>query len=81
MSLSKLTENQTLKCEIPITGSEQSFLDKMSLSKLTANQTLKYESPITESELLNPLTSLDNDKLPGHDGITKEFYIKILGSY
>ena len=53
----------------------------MSLSKLTENQTLKYESPITESELLNPLTSLDNDKLPGHDGITKEFYIKILGSY
>ena len=48
----------------------------MSLSKLTENQTLKCEGPITESELLNALTSMDNDKSPGNDGITKEFYIK-----
>ena len=48
----------------------------MSLSKLTGNQTLKCEGPITESELLNALTSMDNDKSPGNDGITKEFYIK-----
>ena len=54
----------------------QSFLDKVSLSKLTGNQTLKCEGPITESEILNALTSMDNDKSPGNDGITKEFYIK-----
>ena len=54
----------------------QSFLDKVSLSKLTENQTLKCEGPITESELLNALTSMDNDKSPGNDDITKEFYIK-----
>ena len=46
------------------------------LSKLTENQTLKCEGPITESELLNALTSMDNDKSPGNDDITKEFYIK-----
>ena len=48
----------------------------MSLSKLTGNQTLKCEGPITESELLNALTSMDNDTSPGNDGITKEFYIQ-----
>ena len=41
----------------------------MSLPKLNENQTLKCA--ITESELL-----MDNDKSPGKDGITKEFYIK-----
>ena len=40
----------------------QSFLDKVSLSKLTENQTLKCQGPITESELLNALTSMDNEK-------------------
>ena len=50
----------------------------MSLSKLTENQTLKCEGPIAESELLNALTSMDHDKLPGNDDITKEFYIKFL---
>ena len=43
----------------------------MSLSKLTGNQTLECEGPITENEFLNALTSMDNDKSPGNDGITK----------
>ena len=46
----------------------------MSLPKLNENQTLKCA--ITESELLKALTFMDNDKSPGKDGITKEFYIK-----
>ena len=46
----------------------------MSLPKLNENQTLKCA--ITESELLKTLTFMDNDKSPGKDGITKEFYIK-----
>ena len=48
----------------------------MSLHKLNENQTLKCEGAITECELLKALTSMDNDKSPGNDGITKEFYIK-----
>ena len=48
----------------------------MSLPKLNENQTLKCEGAITECELLKALTSMDNDKSPGNDGITKEFYIK-----
>ena len=54
----------------------QSFLDKVSLPKLNENQTFKCEGAITECELLKALTSMDNDKSPGNDGITKEFYIK-----
>ena len=48
----------------------------MSLLKLNENKALKCEGAITESELLKALTSLDKDKSPGNDGITKEFRIK-----
>ena len=48
----------------------------MSLTKLNENQILTCEGAITESELLKALMSMDNDKSPGNDGITKEFYIK-----
>ena len=48
----------------------QSFLDKVSLPKLNENQTLKCKGAITECELLKALTSIDNDKSPGNDGIT-----------
>ena len=51
----------------------QSFLDKVSLPKINENQTLMCEGGITESELLNTLTSMDNNKSPGNDCITKEF--------
>ena len=45
----------------------------MSLPKLNENQTLKCEGAITECELSKALTSMDNDKSPGNDSITKEF--------
>ena len=48
----------------------------MSLSKVKKNQTLKCEGAITECKLLKALISMDNDKSPGNDGITKEFYLK-----
>ena len=65
---------QTLfKEKLSISGEwKQGFLDKKSLPKLNKNQTLKYEGAITESELLKALTSTDNDKSPGNNGITKE---------
>ena len=43
----------------------------MSLPKLNVNQTLKCEGAITECELLKALNSMDKDKSPGNDGITK----------
>ena len=48
----------------------------MSLLKLNENQSVKCDSAITECELSKALTSMDNDKSPGNNGITKEFYIK-----
>ena len=48
----------------------------MSLPKLREKQTLKRGGAITECELLEALTSMDNDKSPGNDGITKEVYVK-----
>ena len=54
-----------------------SFLGKVSLPKLNENQTLKCEGAITKYELLKGVTSMNNDKSPGNDSITKEFYIKI----
>ena len=54
----------------------QIFLDKVTLSKLNENQILKCEVSITESELLKALTSMDNDKSPINDSISKEFYLK-----
>ena len=49
----------------------------MSVPKLKEHQTLKCGGAITKCELSNALTSMDNDKSPGNDGITKEFYIKL----
>ena len=51
----------------------QNFLDKASLNE---NQILQCEVAITESELLKALTFMDNDKPPGNDSITNEFFIK-----
>ena len=50
------------------------FLSKMSLPKLDNQKVLNCESPIIETELLNALKSMSNDKSPGNDGLTKEFY-------
>ena len=50
------------------------FLNKMSLPKLDNQNAFSFEGPITETELLNTLKSTSNDKSPGNDGLTKEFY-------
>ena len=50
------------------------FLNKMSLPKLDNQKAFSCEGPITETELLNALKSMSNDKSPGNDDLTKEFY-------
>ena len=54
----------------------QGFLDKVSPPKLNENQILIGESAIKESELLKGLPSMNNDKSPGNDGLTKKFQMK-----
>ena len=44
------------------------------MSTLTNEQALECEGIIIETELLKTLKSMKNDKSPGNDEITKEFY-------
>ena len=45
--------------------------------QLSTEQSLQCEKCITEKELFEVLKSMPNDKSPGNDGLTKEFF-KIL---
>ena len=51
-----------------------SFLENINLPTLTNEQALECEGITSETELLKALKSMKNDKSPGNDGITKEFY-------
>ena len=51
-----------------------SFLGNINLPTLTNEQALECEGIICETELLKALKSTKNDKSPGNNGITKEFY-------
>ena len=50
------------------------FLENINLPTLTNEQALESESIISETELLKALKSMEKDKSPGNDRITKEFY-------
>ena len=53
----------------------ENYLNKIPIPKLSNNQKDLCEGIITEKELLAALKSMDNNKSPGNDGLTKEFYI------
>ena len=50
------------------------YLDNIPLPKLTNEQTLSCEGIISEDEVFKSLKSMDNNKSPGNDGLSKEFY-------
>ena len=52
----------------------QDYLNRIEISKLTKVQSQKCDGEIAEGELLKALKKMPNDKSPGNDGITKEFY-------
>ena len=54
----------------------QSPLDKVPLPKLDDNQALECEGIINKNELIKALTSMDNNKPPRYDDITKKNYLK-----
>ena len=52
----------------------ESLLNPLSLPKLKIEVANICEGNLSESELFDALTSMQNNKSPGNDGITKEFY-------
>ena len=51
------------------------FFDNVNIPKLSPEQINVCEGHITENELLDALKSMDNNKSPGNNGLTKEFYV------
>ena len=50
------------------------FLNDITIPSLTTEQSLSCEANLTEKEIYNTLISFENNKSPGNDGLTKEFY-------
>ena len=63
---SRKVQNQTDKIE--------TYLELIPLPKLTNEQTISCEGIISENEVLKSLKSIENNELPGNDGLSKEFY-------
>ena len=53
----------------------ETYLNTISFPKLTKEKSKALDGGITENELFIALQSMENDKSPGNDGLTKEFYI------
>ena len=51
----------------------EAYLENISLPKFTNEQTLSYEGMISEVEVFKSLKSMENNKLPENDGLSKEF--------
>ena len=56
-------------------NSLETYLNTISFPKLTKEKSKTLDVGITEKELLTALQSMENNKSPGNDGLTKEFYI------
>ena len=50
------------------------IINQISIPVLTWEQPQTWEGPISEKELLKALKNMSNNKSPGNDGLTKEFY-------
>ena len=63
---SRKVRNQTDKIE--------AYLEHIPSPKLTNEQTLSCEGIISDDEVFKSLKSMKNNKSPGNDGLSKEFY-------
>ena len=50
------------------------YLENIPLPKLTNKQTLSCRGIISEDEVFKSLKSMENNKSPGNDALSKEFY-------
>ena len=53
----------------------ETFFSDVDVPKLSENQAKHFGENLTEKDLYNSLKSMQNDKSPGNDGLTKEFYV------
>ena len=51
----------------------KAYLENKPLSKFTNEKTLSCESIISKDEVFKSLKSMENNKSPGNDGLSKEF--------
>ena len=52
----------------------KSFLRHLNIPKLSEDKSKPFEEDLTEKDLCESLKSMQNDKSPGNNGSTKEFY-------
>jgi len=50
------------------------FVEDLDIPKLSFEESVSLESVLTLDEIKNILTSFQNNKSPGEDGFSKEFY-------
>ena len=50
------------------------FLSDLSIPSLSETQKQICEEELTEKDIYESMISFDNNKSPGNDGLTKEFY-------
>ena len=51
------------------------FLNSLDIPKLSTNQIILCDKELTEKDFCDSMRSMKNDKSPGNDDLTKEFYI------
>ena len=52
---------------------KMTYLDKINLHILSNGQKQICDAIVTEKEIYDALKSMENDKTPGNDGLSKEF--------
>ena len=58
-----------------ILSEQTNFLDTLQIPKLSENDCLLCEGELTEAELYDALKNMPNNKSPGNDRLTKEFFL------
>ena len=55
------------------------FLNTLNIPNLSTDQAILCDIQLNEKDLYDSMKSTENDKSPGNDGLTKEFYVIFRG--